>query len=245
MIGSKQGMSKAAMCRKAIADMPEQGQFLAVREEGNMVVPEDRLSQRLSKVQKAEPSDAEKTVIARKIFESVDRKSAEPQTREKSKKGVNRSKHLHSDDLVLTPEESQIIKSPIEILLVHTSDGRLKSVTQGGAHDVTIPNDVPEGAILSHNHPSGRGPSDADLKSVLTFPGVTLRVVARNEIGKSEIFAMNFGGKLKKSEIHRYSELYFEQCDDGGDTHTARRESLALISQIIGDRLRTVSRIIQ
>ncbi len=222
--------------------------MLWLLEDGDRIILNEGIGERLSKLGKAAGGNAspeQELAIAQKIFETVDRKAAEPQTRTETRRGVQRARQLFADELTLTPEERRILKSPYELLLIHDADGRLKSVTIGGAREVTIPPGIAADVVISHNHPSGRGPSDSDLKSALTNPGRTLRIVARNEAGKIEVFSLKFTGTLKKREIQGYAELYFELCQDGDDTHTGRRESLALISEVIGDSLQVVSRILQ
>ena len=219
---------------------------MSVPAEGDLIMLDDNLGQRLSKmVKRGDPGPAAQLAIATKIFEMVDRKATAPKTRTATHKGVARAKQLMAEALTMTPEERRIVEAPHEILLIHSPDGRLKSVTLGNRNKVSIPADLEPGSILSHNHPSGRGPSDSDLKAVLSFPEMTLRVVSKNEDGNVEVFSMRFTGELKKAEIQGFSELYFDQCNDAGDTHAARRESLALISQLIGNSFQVLSRILQ
>lgn len=243
------GKGNAAMVekyREALAKLPQTGNGFAVHEDGDKITLDDSLGQRLAKVIKLEaPAHEVELAIATKIFETVDRKASEPKTRQEAKKGAPRARHLFAEDLVITPEEHKILESPHEILLVHTADGRLKSAILGTKHNVPLPSQIPAGAVLSHNHPSGRGLSDADVKSALSFPGTTLRVVCRNEQGRIEVISIKFTGKLSKLEIRAYSDIYFSQCADAGDTHIARREALALIAQVIGDTFEAVTRIFQ
>ena len=206
----------------------------------------DSLDQRLSKHSKrGVKSPAAELGIARKIFEMVDRKAAEPKTRPVAKKGVARVRQLLAKEPTLTPDERRILGSPHEILLIHSADGRLKSVTLGGPHEVTIPADAPADSILSHNHPSGRGPSASDLKSVLSTPGRTLRIVAVNESGKIEIFVLKATGTIPDHKISGAVEFYQQACELSGDTHQARRESLWLISETLAGILLVVDGIIQ
>ena len=73
------------------------------------------------------------------------------------------------------------------------------------------------------------------MKCVLLNPGTTLRVVAVNENGKIEAFSMNASGSILEEDAIAATELYRMECEDSGDTHAARRESLALILSVIGD----------
>ncbi len=233
---TREDMTKAEKFRIAIANLKEPEQGLAVRDERDRIVLEEGLAQRLSKIKKPDPSDTEKSAIAEKIFESVDRKSAEPKRRAKLQKGADRSKQLLSGSLMLTPEESRIMESPNEILLVHTPDGRLKCVSLGREHNVTIPSDIPQGSILSHNHPGGIGPSSTDLNYVLRHAGNTLRIVSNGKSGK-ELYRLKTLRKPKVDEIEKIVTKYETVAKSLGDTRMARLTSLSLILEEFGDIL--------
>ncbi len=213
-----------------------------MRDDGDRITLDDSIGQRLTKVIKRADAGGEyERSIAKKIFETVDRKAAEPKTRHETQKGVARARQLLAESLTLTPEERRILKSPHEILLIHFPDGKLKSVTLGNRGEVEIPSGIPYGAILSHQHPSGRGPSASDLKYVLLNPGTTLRVVALNENGRIEIFELRASDGISEEDVLAFTELYRTECEEGGDSHAARRVSLALILSEIGHILQVVS----
>jgi|GEM_PF-5186997 len=236
--------ARADKYRKALADLPQAG--LAIVDEGESIRLGDDLGERLSKILKRGDlaTPAQQRAIAEKVFEMVDGKAAEPTTRAELGKGADRARHLLADDPTLTPEERKILESPHEILLVHSQEGRLIKARLGDENSVTIPDGVPDGAILSHNHPSGRGPSDADLKFALAHPGMTLRIVAANETGKLEIFVLRATTALSPDEINGIATAYKLQAEEGGDTHAGRRTALALISDIFGDKVVVESRIL-
>lgn len=239
--------AKAAKYRKAIAETNQQSQGLNVLEEGEQIILNEGIGERLSKFGKSgvDATPDEQRAIAEKIFQTVDRKAAEPQTLPSTKKGAPRARHLFADELTFTPEETKILQSPHEILLIHDANGRLRNARLGNASEVSIPPDTRPDAILSHNHPSGRGPSDSDIKSVFAMPGRTLRVVVVNEDGKREIFSLRAEKELSDAEIVEWSALYSEECQRGGDTASARREALALIVEFLGDRLSVQTRTFQ
>ncbi len=215
--------SKAAKYRKAIAELADAAKGLKVIEDGDRIILNEGIGQRLSKLGKiGENSTHEQDLaIARKIFETVDRKSAEPQTRPDSQKGVTRARELFADDLTLTPEERKILESPHAILLIHDADGRLRSARLGDASEVSIPPGTAAVAILSHNHPSGRGPSDSDVKSMLANPGLTLRIAAVNENGKIEIFSLKAASLMPNEDMQDLISEYRTVCQALGDTAAA------------------------
>jgi len=230
---------KAGKYQKAIADLPDTAQGFKVIEDGDRIILNEGISQRLSKLGKTgEDSTPEQDLaIARKIFETVDRKSAEPQTRPDPQKGVARARQLFADELTLTPEERKILKSPHEILLVHDAAGRLKKSVLGTPSNVSIPDNINSGYMLSHNHPSGRGPSDSDIKAVLSRPGTALRIVAMNEAGNVEIFEMRSNESLPAAVIDAIADIYKNEAAKAGDSHAARRSALALIVEAFGDMI--------
>ena len=238
---------KAEKYRKALAELdaklsPAQG--LAVREEVGKIILNEGIHERLAKVMdQGGPLAEQQAAIAQKVFEMVDRKAAEPQLIAETQKGAPRARHLLANELILTPEERLIIKSPHEILLIHDADGRLKSARLGTAREVTIPLGTADDAILSHNHPSGRGPSDSDIKSALANPGRTLRIVTVNENSKIEIFQIQALSGISDVEIQGIGTLYKEESERGGDTPHSRREALALILDIYEGTLAVASRI--
>jgi len=200
----------------------EEGDRLKLEKEGSI---EERFSKTSSRGN-ANP-DQQRT-IAEKIFSTVDRKAAQNQQGREVGKGANRSRHLLSDDLIVTPEERWIAESPHEILLAHTPDGRLQKATLGSERTVTVPADIAPDAIISHNHPTGLGPSGSDLKHVLLFPGRTLRVVTRNEVGSLELFRIS-AGVVNSEKIAEIVQVYEKMAISGGDTPQARRQALALL----------------
>ncbi len=217
--------------RKAIAELPKSGQPLRVIEDGDRIILKEGIGERLSKLGKSggDATPEQKRAIAEKIFQTVDRKAAEPQMRSDSQKGVARARHLFAADLTLTPEERRILESPHEILLIHDADGRLRSVRLGTTHEVTIPLGTARDAIISHNHPSGRGPSDSDLKSALANPGRMLRIVTVNEDREIEVFSLKANMELTADEVADIADEYREFCENMGDGPLARRKALALI----------------
>lgn len=78
---------------------------------------------------------------------------------------------------------------PYETLAVMTNDGVTMEVSQRQAHNVQISDDlVPRlrGAVVSHNHPSGRGPSGEDL-AALKKTGMQEIRAARNGDGTTRV----------------------------------------------------------
>ena len=198
--------------------------------------PPETIGERLSKLRKrpaANGDDLEKA-IAEKILKRVDRQAAKPQLHEKGrwkKLGAPRGSDLFAEDLTLTPEEKEILQSPYEILLIHTADGRLLKVRLGTKEDSNLPGDLPPGAIITHNHPGGRGPSDGDLKAVLMNPGATFRIITRNKSGKIEIFSLRATSSLSNNQINAIAGAYYKNCQAGGDTAAARHKALVLLSK--------------
>ncbi len=229
---------KAEKYRKAIAELdaklsPAQG--LAVREEAGKIVLNEEIHERLAKVMDGGGSLVKRQeAIAQKIFEMVDRKGAEPRNRADGGKGIARADLLLRKDLVPTPEERKILKSPLEILLVHTPEGRLKKVVLGKTGTVSIPADLEDGAILSHNHPGGNGPSGMDLNYVLTHPTQTLRIVTKN--GRNlDLYRLRARRPLNKKEIESIVADYTDTAVNAGDHRQARLEALSLILQQHGE----------
>lgn len=137
-----------------------------------------------------------------------------------------------------------MLESPHEILLIHSSEGRLQRAVLGNRDSVFIPPDLPEGAILSHNHPSGRGPSDSDLKAVLSRPGIRIRVVSASQ-SRVEVFDLLQTSEIIPEEIEQLVTLYKDLATKSGDTAQARRDALALISEEIGNMFVARSRFVQ
>jgi len=135
---------------------------------------------------------------------------------------------------MLCPEEEMILDSKYEIMLVYTKDGRLVSGKIGSRFDSDEPN-APADAILTHNHPRGRGPSDSDITHILRNPERTLRIVARNEHGKVEIYQIRAKKRIPEGNIAKIGVAYQHACDQGGDNHAARRAAVSLILQQFGD----------
>lgn len=137
---------------------------------------------------------------------------------------------LFAAKVTTTPEERMILKSRYEIMLVYSREGRLKSAHGGSREQSKKPLFTP-GDILSHNHPGGRGPSDTDLKVALDHPEITLRIVAKNENGATEIFQIRAKKAVSEAEIEEIAEIYNGLCDDEGDNHAARRKALHLLHE--------------
>ena len=162
---------------------------------------------------------------ARQIYARIIRKLPTP-----DKRGVSRARHLRASLFVATPEEKLIAKSPLEILVAHDAEGRIYNARLGGRSAVGIPR-VPTGAILTHNHPTGRGPSDSDFSYIFKNPDKTLRVITNNENGDLELFRFKAGPGFDAAKVPEFLTLYASYCRKGGDTPHARREALALIQQ--------------
>ena len=135
-----------------------------------------------------------------------------------------------------------MIESPHEILLVHTAEGRLKEAVMGDKRTVGIPDKLPADAILSHNHPSGRGPSDSDIKAVLARPGVTLRIVTVNE-GRIELFQIRAKEALADYDVAAMADFYRDEALAQGDSSEARRSALRLLETAFGDIIEVATRI--
>ncbi len=230
--------ARAEKCRKAIANLKEPEHGLAVRDDGDKISLDEDLGERISKVRKrlSKGTPEQEKAVADAIFERIDRKAAEPQRSPESGKGVNRSKQLFRDDPVLTSEERLLIDSPYEILLVYTPEGRLKKAVMGARQSVSIPPDLPEGSVLSHNHPGGTGASASDLKYILSNPGNTLRIVAGGDEG-AELYWMRSIKPVSDDDLAMIVSEYEELAKDGGDTKSARLDALSLILDQYGDIL--------
>ena len=215
---------------------PPEAPKITVVDEGDKIRIGEDVGERISKTRKREgmATPEQEKAIAEKVFQSIDRKAAEPQTQPTGGKGINRERHLSASELTLTPEERQMLESPHEILAVYTAEGRLKKAVLGDRQTVGIPGELPPGAILTHNHPTGRGPSDSDLKAVLTRPGTTLRVVATNENGKAEVFQLKALKQVSSEQIAEIAVMYRDLAQMGGDTPSGRRAALDLISEEFG-----------
>lgn len=210
---------------------------LPIEVDGERILLVDDIDERLSKIRKRELSPAEMAQAeAEKIHAKVDRRAAESQ-RGEGRKSPPVRKALLVERLTLTLEERAILESPHEILLAYSADGRLKKTNLGNRTSVPVPNGLPDDAILSHNHPGGRGPSGPDLRYILNNPGQTLRVVAKNENGRTEVFQIKVTRKTTQKEITSLIQNYQAACDLGGDTPPARREAVALLQERFGDIL--------
>jgi hypothetical protein len=200
------------------------------------------LDERVAKIRKRLGTDPEaERDLAEAIFHKIDRLSEAPKRAPKPRKVADRSRQLLRDDVVATPEEIDILSSPHEILVVHGADGRIREAVLGGPSSVSIPTALPDGAILTHNHPTGRGPSASDIKAVLSRPGVRLRVIVKNERGKVELFDLRLEEAMEDTDIDAFTKAYELQSLEGGDTHPARRRALALISDLIGASFRVLN----
>lgn len=117
-----------------------------------------------------------------------------------------------------TPEETKIIESPYEILLAYDETGRLKKAFLGNSNELPLPDDEGPGFTLSHNHSSGRVPSDSDVMAVLSQLGMTLRIVTIDETGKREAFELRASTHAGNDMIEKAVRFYLQACDDGNDT---------------------------
>lgn len=138
-------------------------------------------------------------------------------------------KALFGERLAMTPEEIRILKSPVEILLRYTPDGRFHSARKGRRTDHDSPAMIKDGEIFCHNHPGGRGPSDGDLKFALENPTCTVRVVAKNKLGRTEIYQIKSTGYVDANTRKDISVVYRELCEQLGDGADARRAALRLM----------------
>ena len=161
-----------------------------------------------------------------------------------AKNGVERSRILFNEECPLTPEEYEILPSPWEILLVYTRKGRLHSTKLGKRGSCTVPDDIPLDAVLSHNHPSGCGPSIEDLEVVLEYPRLTMRAVTNNPAGKVEIWQFSAKEAMTPVEIKAIKEFYIEMRDEnGGETISGNRKALELTMEEFPDKLKLINRI--
>lgn len=224
---------KGAMERseaKAIkrGDLPEAARIRKLIDlgvpENPLVVDDDRVALSKAAAGRA-PIPADWTKDASAIFARIERKLPTPE-----KRGVSRARLLLSPLFVTTPEEKIIAKSPLEILVAHDAEGRIHKAKLGTRTAVSVPN-LPSGAILTHNHPSGRGPSDADFAYIFKNPDKLLRVVTYNERGELELFRFKAGPAYDKAKAREFLTLYAGHCRSGGDTPQARREALALMNR--------------
>lgn len=230
--------AKAEKYRKAIAELPSSKQGLVVHDESDRIRLDEDLGERISKARNRLSDSAieQEKAVAEAIFERIDRKAAEPQRRPESGKGVSRARLLFRDDPVLTPEERLLLDSPYEILIVYTPEGRLKKAVMGDKQSVTIPPDLPQRSVLSHNHPGGTGASAIDLKYILSNPGNTLRIVAAGEEG-TELYGLRAIKSVSDDDLAMIVTEYEELAKEGGDTRTARLDALSLILDRYSDIL--------
>ncbi|GAA5120728.1 hypothetical protein GCM10023212_14790 [Luteolibacter yonseiensis] len=149
----------------------------------------------------------------------------------------SRSSELAASEPTVLPEEMQILGSPQEIVLVYDKDGRLHAVNLGTSTGSQLPDGVPDGATVIHQHPGGKGPSDSDLYVVLSRPGMTFRIIRRNEHGQVELLQMRARKRLTEQEARVIAEQYADKSIAGGDTHQARREALSLTMEKYGDSI--------
>jgi len=228
--------AKAEKYRKALAKLPSAG--MDVIDDGDSIRLAEDLGERVSKARKSTPDGTpeQERAIADAIFDRIDRKTAEPQRSAEGGKGLNRARHLFRDDLVLTPEERQLLESPHEILVIYTPEGRLKKAVMGGRKAVTIPDNLESGSVLSHNHPGGTGASALDLKYVLANPGQTLRIATVSEEG-TELYQLRALQPVPEDMIAAIVAEYEAAATAGGDTRSARLDALALILNRYGDTL--------
>ena len=144
---------------------------------------------------------------------------------------------LAGDRMEMTVEELEILKSPHEILLIYTAEGKLKNVIQGTRAGHVYRGEIIEGGIFCHNHPGRRGPSDTDLRFALDHPGVTVRVVMKTKEGRRVIYRIRGKGKVDEKTIRRITECYGNECRAQGDDAAARDKALELTLHEFGDYL--------
>lgn len=204
------------------------------------------LDERISKARRRGRGESERDrALAEAILLRIDRKAARPSTDSELRKGISRRRQLLAKGLVLTSDERQIASSPREILLIYSSQGRLLRAVLGDARSVRLPADIPAFAILSHNHPSGRGPSASDIKAVLSRPGVRLRIISPIPEGGIEVFELLQREPLEAEKVDRAVALYQEAAESGGDGIEARRLALALLSTQMGGSFQASSNLVR
>ena len=183
--------------------------------------------------------------LAKKIYQSVIRRASRRGDGSPPRKGVNRSRHLFASTLTLTPEERKILASPYEIMLVHDADGRLDSVLLGDRYRSPLPSNIAPGAILTHNHPGGRGPSSSDILQAFKHPQATFRIVTTNEKNQVEVFQMKANLALDEKSIKRLIDDYADSCNSLGDTPLARRKAFAFFAKTHQTKISTEISIIR
>ncbi|GAA5120717.1 hypothetical protein GCM10023212_14760 [Luteolibacter yonseiensis] len=214
---------------------------------------EDRpVAKRLSKIRKKEGiSKYEQwNAIAWKIYRSVSRHAAiipyDLGVKSKNRKGVDRSAILFDEECPLTPEELEILPSPREIVLVHTAEGRLHTTNLGKRGTAVIPDDTPAGSIITHNHPSGSGPSVEDIEIALENPSFVMRVITRNAGGKVEIWKFSAMGEIGTVQIKVITEYYIGMRDKyGGKNIHGNEKALDLTMLRFPGKLKIINRIHQ
>lgn len=234
---SRGNTSDAERIRELLQREPRT-QSLAVQDEGDEIRLREDIGERISKVKKREgmATPEQERAIAEAVFERIERKVAEPRNGGEQSRGAPRARQLFGTDLVLTPEERLLLESPHEILLIHTPEGRLRKAVSGTQKSVNVPDGLPSGSVLSHNHPGGTGASASDLSYVLSNPGITLRIVTKGSKG-IEIYQIRASRDVSPEELEVIVAQYEEIATGGGDTREARLEALALILARHGEML--------
>jgi hypothetical protein len=195
---------------------------------------EDRRHGRLLKGKKWDPNSkyGRMIAVADAIADRIDRKTTEWRLQALNKKGMKRGNFLRAANLTPTPEEMQTLKSRLEIVIHHKSDGRLNLVRRGSTTNYDIRFTIEPGDFISHNHPSGGGPSSEDLLSILKTPGITWRILTINEFKKVEIFSVMAAQSLPDEVIKSIAKSYERTCMAQGDTPEARRKAFTLLSTV-------------
>jgi hypothetical protein len=143
-------------------------------------------------------------------------------------------KALFGEQLAMTPEEIHMLRSPVEIMLRYTPEGKLQSARRGNHHTHDGPANVIDGETFCHNHPSVRGPGNTDLRLALRNPTCTVRVGARGKHGR-RIYRIRAKQVADPKMVEEITEAYKDLCNKFHDTAAGRDRALELILEEYGD----------
>jgi hypothetical protein len=149
-------------------------------------------------------------------------------------------KALLGELTAMTAEEIHILRSPVEIMLRYSLDGKFHSARRGEHHTHDGPANVIDGETFCHNHPGGKGPGNTDLRLALRNPTCTVRVVARGKHGR-RVYRIRAKRAADPKMIEEITRNYKTLCNKFHDTAAGRDRALELISRKYGDLI-TVER---
>ena len=183
-----------ALKAKLRSQLREEG--IQSKVENNSIMLDERPSKKINRMSKGYLRDAASTS---KVVDELNRKAA--QSPAGTSRGIIR-KSLSSSPNRFTSEELKILEAPHEIAVRYDKENRISKITQGDDRSVTFPS-TKKGDTVTHNHPRGLGPSDADLAKLLTYSASELRIVGKQHGSNVlyRIISKNSVSAEKASEI--------------------------------------------